>query len=112
MLRHTADPRLLPILHLEWVHSLPEPGEYGDLDLPLPRIAGVVLQDLDCHDLVGPLLPALCHLTEGAATKELEDLILVIEGGVEDLVLDQLVVAITVGAPPGPALASATRLAD
>ena len=72
----------------------------------------MVLQDLNRHNLVGPLLPALGHLSEGAATQELEDLILVVEGGVEDLVLDQLVVAITVGAPPGPAPAPATRLAD
>jgi hypothetical protein len=38
-------------------------------------------------------------------------LILVVEGGVEDLVLDQLVVAITGRAPRPPALPSAARLA-
>ena len=44
--------------------SSPQPGEYGDLDLPLPGVAGVVLQDLDGHDLVGAFLPALGHLGE------------------------------------------------
>ncbi len=38
-------------------------------------------------------------------------LILVVEGGVEDLVLYQLIVAITGGAPRPPALPAAARLA-
>lgn len=74
----------------------------------------MVLQDLNRHNLVGPLFPALGHLAEGAAAEELEDLILVVEGAVEDLVLDQLVVSIAVGAarPRPPALAPAPRLGD
>lgn len=34
----------------------------GDLDLSLPRIGRVVLQDLDGHNFVGALLPAFHHL--------------------------------------------------
>ena len=70
----------------------------------------MVLQDLDGHDLVGPLLPALGHLTEGAPAEELQHLVLIVEGGVEDLMLDQLVVTITGGGAHSSPLASAPRL--
>ena len=72
----------------------------------------MVLQDLDGHDLVGSFLPALGDLTEGAPAQELQDLVLVVDGGVEDLVLDQLVVSITVGASSPPSLPAPARLAD
>ena len=72
----------------------------------------MVLQDLDGHDLIGSFLPAFGHLTESAPAQELEDLILVVDGGVEDLVLHQLVVPITVGPSGPPSLPSPARLAD
>ena len=90
----------------------PESRENGNLNLSLPGVARMVLQNFDGDDLIGSLLPALGHLAKGAAPQELEDLILVVEGGVEDLVLDQLVVPIAVGASSPPSLASPTRLAD
>ena len=40
----------------------PESGEDGDLDLSLPGVARVILEDLDGHDLVGAFFPALGHL--------------------------------------------------
>ena len=43
----------------------PESGEDGDLDLSLPGVARVVLEDLDGHDLVGAFFPALGHLEGG-----------------------------------------------
>ena len=92
--------------------NLPQSGENGNLDLPLPGVAGMVLQNLDGDDLIGSLLPALGHLSECSPTEELEDLVLVVDGGVEDLMLDQLVVPITVGAPGPPSLPSPARLAD
>ena len=73
----------------------------------------MVLQNFDCHNFIGPLLPAFGHLTEGAPAEELQHLVLVVKGGVEDFMLDQLVVTITVGAPPPrPAFTSPTRLGD
>ena len=93
-------------------NNLPEPGENGDLDLSLPGIARMVLQNLYGDDLIGSLLPALGHLSEGTPAEELEDLVLVVDGGVEDLVLDQLVVPITVGATGPPSLPAPARLAD
>ena len=42
--------------------DLPESGEDGDLDLSLPGVAWVVLEDLDSHNLVGAFFPALGHL--------------------------------------------------
>ena len=92
--------------------TVPESRENGNLNLSLSGITGMVLQDLDGHDLIGSFLPALGHLTKGAPAQELEDLILVVDGGVEDLVLDQLVVPITVGATGPPSLPSPARLAD
>ena len=91
--------------------TVPESRQNGHLNLALSGVAGMVLQDLDGHDLVGSFLPALGDLTKGAPAQELEDLVLVVDGGVEDLMLDQLVVPITVGAS-SPPFASATRLAD
>jgi len=82
---------------------LTESRENGDFNLALSGIAGVVLQDLDGDDLVGPLFPAFGHLTKGAPAKELEDFVLVVEGGVEHFMLNQLVVPITVGATSPPA---------
>ena len=55
--------------------------------MALPCIARVVLEDLDGHDVVGALLPALDDLAEGAPAQELEDLVGMVEG-VEDLMLD------------------------
>ena len=90
----------------------PESRENGNLNLSLPGVARMVLQNFDGDDLIGSLLPALGHLSECSPTEELEDLVLVVDGGVEDLVLDQLVVPIAVGASSPPSLASPTRLAD
>lgn len=53
---------------------LAETRQDGDLDLALARVRRMVLQDLDGNDVVGAALPAFDHLTEGAATEELEDL--------------------------------------
>ena len=53
----------------------------------------MVLEDLDGHDLVGALLPALDDLSEGAPAQELEHLVLR-RVGVQHLMLDQLVVAV------------------
>lgn len=63
------------------------------LNLALARVRRVVLEDLDGHDLVGALLPALDDLSEGAASEELEHLVLIAQRA-EDLVLHQLVVAV------------------
>ena len=71
----------------------------------------MVFQNLDCNNLVRPLLPALGHLAESPSAKKLQDLILVVEGGVEDFVLDQLIISIAVSTSP-PAFPPATRLAD
>ena len=90
----------------------PESRENGNLNLSLPGVARMVLQNFDGDDLIGSLLPALGHLSKGSPAEELEDLVLVVDGGVEDLVLDQLVVPIAVGASSPPSLASPTRLAD
>ena len=49
-------------------------------------------------------------LAESPSAEKLEDLVLVVEGGVEHLVLHQLVVAIAVRSPPS--LPPAARLAD
>ena len=92
--------------------TVPESRENGNLNLSLSGITGMVLQDLDGHDLIGSFLPAFGHLTESAPAQELEDLILVVDGGVEDLVLHQLVVPITVGPSGPPSLPSPARLAD
>ena len=79
--------------------------------MALARVRRVVLEDLDGHDLVGAPLPALGHLAESPSAKKLQDLILVVEGGVEDFVLDQLIISIAVSTSP-PAFPPATRLAD
>ena len=50
-------------------------------------------------------------LAESPSAKKLQDLILVVEGGVEDFVLDQLVISIAVGTSP-PAFPPTTRFAD
>ena len=63
------------------------------LDLALARIARMILEYLDGHDLVGALVPALDHLAEGAAAEELEHLVAV-RHRVEDLVQHELVVAL------------------
>ena len=47
----------------------------------------MVFEDLDGNDLVGAFLPALCHLPKGAATQKLQNLILIVEGRVQDLML-------------------------
>ena len=90
---------------------LAESGKNGDFNLPLSGVTWVVLEDLDGHNLVSPLLPALGHLAESPSAKKLQDLILVVEGGVEDFVLHQLVISIAVSTSP-PAFPPATRLAD
>ena len=59
----------------------------GDLDLSLPRVGWMVLENLDGNDLIGAFLPALGHLAEGATAQELQYLILIVEGRVQDLVL-------------------------
>ena len=55
---------------------LAQSGEDADLDLALPGVGRVVLQDLDGHDLVGALLPTFGNLAEGASAKKLQHLIL------------------------------------
>ena len=45
----------------------------------------MVLQNLDGNYLIGPLLPALGHLTKCAAPKKLQNFILIVEGGVKHL---------------------------
>ena len=52
----------------------------------------MVLEYLDGHDLVGPLVPALDHLAECATAEELQYFVAV-GHRVEDLVQDELVVA-------------------
>ena len=42
----------------------------------LTSVGGVVLQDLDGHDLVGTLLPTLGDLPESSSSEKLKDLIL------------------------------------
>lgn len=56
----------------------------------------MILQDLDGHYLICASLPAFCHLTKGTATQKLQHLVAVGHGA-QDLVLHQLVVALTVG---------------
>ena len=53
----------------------------------------------------------MLDLAESPSAKKLQDLILVVEGGVEDFVLNQLVISIAVSSSP-PAFPPATRLAD
>lgn len=53
---------------------LAEPAEDRHLDLALPRVRRMVLQDLDRDDVAGALLPAFHHLPERTAAKELEHL--------------------------------------
>lgn len=53
---------------------LAEARQNRHLNLALPRVRRVVLQDLDGHDLARALLPALDHLAEGAASQELQHL--------------------------------------
>lgn len=72
---------------------LTEPRQDTDLDLTLASVRRVVLEDLDCDDLVRTLLPTFHHLPKGAASEELQHLIL-IGHGVEHLMLHQLVVAV------------------
>ena len=69
---------------------LAESGKNGDFNLPLSGVTWVVLEDLDGHNLVSPLLPALGHLTKGAPTQEFQHFILIVEGGVEHLMLYHL----------------------
>ena len=71
---------------------LAEPRQDADLDLALPRIRRMILQDLDGDYLVGPLVPALDHLSERATAQELQHLVAV-RHRIKDLVQDQLVVA-------------------
>lgn len=59
------------------------------LNLTLPGIGGVVLKDLDCHDVIGTLLPTLDHLAKCATPQELQYLILWCEW-VQHLMLHQL----------------------
>ncbi len=88
---------------IKFVHIfLAESGQYGHLYLPLSHITQTVLQDLDHYNPIHPLLPALGHLAESPSAQELEDLILVVEGGVEHLMLHQLVLPITARTPPPP----------
>lgn len=56
----------------------------------------MILQDFNCHYLVCAPLPAFGHLAEGAASQELQHLVAVGHRA-QDLVLDQLVVALAVG---------------
>ena len=61
---------------------LRQPGEDGHFDLALPRVRGMVFEDLDGDDLVGALFPALGNLPKGTTTQKLQYLILVVEGRV------------------------------
>lgn len=63
------------------------------LDLTLARVRRMLLQDFHRHNLVGAALPALHDLAEGPAAQELQHLIRVLHRA-EDLVLQQLVVAV------------------
>ena len=54
-----------------------ESREDADLDLTLPRIGGVVLEDLDCDDLVRAALPALDDLPERPPPQKLQHLVTV-----------------------------------
>ncbi len=75
---------------------LTEPGQYADLNLPLPCIRRVVLEDFDGDYFICALLPALDHLAKCAAPKELENLVGICHA-VQDLMLYQLIVPLTVG---------------
>lgn len=68
-----------------------EAGEDADLNLALASVRGMVLEDLDGHDFIRALLPALDHLPEGAPSEELEHLV-GIGHRIEHLMLDQLVI--------------------
>lgn len=74
---------------------LAESVEDGHFDLPLTRVAGVVLEDLYGDYLTGPLLPTLHHLPERPSAQELQHFVLR-RRRVEDLVLHQLVVPFAV----------------
>lgn len=74
---------------------LAQPRQDAHLDLALTRIARVVLKDLYGDNLVRALVPAFHHLTECAATEELEHLVAV-GHRVKDLVKHELVVTFVV----------------
>ena len=76
---------------------LAQPGQDAHLYLALTSVAGMILENLDGHDLVVPLVPAFDYLTKRAASEELEHLVAV-GHRVEDLMQDQLVVALVVAA--------------
>lgn len=75
---------------------LGQPVQYGHLNLPLSRVGWMILQDLYCHYLVCSLFPTFDHLAKGSSPKELQHLILV-GRGVEDLMLDHLIIPLRVG---------------
>ena len=77
---------------LFWSHFT----QHTRLNLTLPSIRRMILQDFDRHYLVCAPLPAFSHLAEGATSQELQHLVAVGHGA-QDLVLDQLVVALAVG---------------
>ncbi len=56
----------------------------------------MILQNLDGHDLISSTLPAFRDLSKCSPAEELQNLVAVGDGA-EDLVLHQLVVALTVG---------------
>lgn len=53
---------------------LAESRQDGDFDLALASVRRMIFEDFDGNDVAGALFPALDHLTEGAAAKELENL--------------------------------------
>ena len=59
---------------------LGETRQYAHFDLTLTSIRGMVLQDLDGHDLIGALFPAFGDLAERPTAKELQHFILVVQG--------------------------------
>lgn len=68
----------------------------------------MILQNFDSHYLVCAPLPAFGHLSKGAASQELQHLVTVGHGA-QDLVLDQLIVALAVGVA---ALGGGSRMSD
>ncbi len=74
-----------------------QPRQYAHLDLALPRIRRVVLEDLDGNNLAGATFPALHHLPKRPSTQELQHLVGVGHGA-KHLVLQELVVTLAVGA--------------
>ena len=59
---------LLGLLHAQ-------PRQNGDLDLALAGVAGVILQNFNRHNLIGPMLPTLYNLAKSPTAQELEHLV-------------------------------------